>query len=491
MDAHTSIDETKTSQSVAAKGQSRSRLSPRASLWAGVAIWVAGIAFSAAGILLLDLNQATLSANPDIQLYPGWLTSGLPYVILGGLIVARRPANRIGWVLSAAGLAGVISFAAQHYAIYALATQPAGQPLAPEAAWLAGWLWIPWITLVPLFILLYPDGNPPSPRWRWAAWLDLAVVAVLCLPTIVGSWSVRSEYIFNGSVVPSWVSDSFNATFPPLLLTCMIISLVAAVFRYRAAQSVERAQIRWVIYAAALAIAISLLADTLLADTPLRDDPTALLSSTTLSFLILPVCIGVAIFRYHLFDIDRLINRTLVYVPLTGILAGVYAACVGLLQRLFQAVTGEKSDAAIVLTTLILTALFTPIKNSLQAIVDRRWKEPSGSLKKLKALGKQVEESFSPVDPAKVVRRLFKEAALALGAKSGAAYLQRDGQMQLVQTYGDWQEEDDCLTVSLDSAGEQLGLIKFGDRGEETGYTEKERKAVQEAADVVATAIAI
>jgi len=241
----------------------------------------------------------------------------------------------------------------------------------------------------------------------------------------------------------------------------------------------------------ALAITISVLTGTLLAATPLHEDPTALLSSTTVSLLILPVCIGVAIFRYHLFDIDKLINRTLVYIPLTGILAGLYAAVIGLLQRLFQATTGENSDAAIVVTTLILTVVFTPIKNGLQAIVDRRWKEPPGSLKKLKAFSKQVEGSLSPLDPGRVVRRLLTEAALALGAKSGAAYLQRDGQRQLILTYGDWQEEDTCLAVSLDSAGEQLGLIKLGDRGWEADYSNKERKALQEAADIVATALSI
>ena len=143
------------------------------------------------------------------------------------------------------------------------------------------------------------------------------------------------------------------------------------------------------------------------------------------------------------------------------------------------------------LTTLILTAAFTPIKNGLQAIVDRRWKEPAGSLKKLKAFSKQVEETLSPLDPEKVVRRLLMETALALGARSGAVYLQTDGEIQLIQTYGDWQEQDICLAVSLESAGEQLGLIKLGDRGWEAGYSNKERKALQKVADVVATAIAI
>jgi len=245
MDVQTSIGETKPEQSVTARG--RRGLAPHISLWIGLAVWVVGIAFSAVGILFLSLNQATLSAHPEIPLFPIWLTTGLPYLILGGLIIARLPANRIGWLLSAGGLAGVISFAAQHYAIYALATQPAGQPLASEAAWLAVWLWVLWAGFYPLFILLYPDGKPPSPRWRWVVWLDYSILAALCLPTLVGTWSVRSSYMFNESAAPAWVNDSFNATFAPLLLIATLISLVAAIFRYRTAQSAERAQIRWVI----------------------------------------------------------------------------------------------------------------------------------------------------------------------------------------------------------------------------------------------------
>src|SRR5207248_2881004 len=107
--------------------------------------------------------------------------------------------------------------------------------------------------------------------------------------------------------------------------------------------------------------------------------------------LIPTVGIGVGILRHRLYDIDVIIRRTLIYVPLTGVVAGLYAGSVALLQKLFVAFTGEKSDAAIVITTLLLAATFTPIKNSLQALVDKRFKEAPDSMKKLKAFSQYVE----------------------------------------------------------------------------------------------------
>jgi hypothetical protein len=376
MSAQTSIDETGQGQSIAVEVGSRS--ASRVSLWLGVAIWIAGATAGVAGIVLLELNQATLSAHPEIMTYPPWLTSGLAYVILGGLIVARRTANSIGWILSAAGLTGVISYAAAQYAIYALLTRPTGQFLAPEAAWLSNWLWLFWGSFYPLLILLYPNGKPPSRRWRWAVWFDCSIFAILCLPIMVGTWLIRSSYLFDESVAPQWMNDFFSTAAPLLLLSCILISCVATFFRYRVAQSVERAQIRWMVYAASLEIIIFFppsaeFTKSLLANTPLRDDPTALVSATNIFYLILPVCIGVAIFKYHLFDIDRLINRTIVYGLLTGSLAVFYLSGVALLQSLLHSLTGAGSDLAIVATTLMVAALFLPLRTRIQRSIDRRF----------------------------------------------------------------------------------------------------------------------
>jgi hypothetical protein len=375
MSAQTSIDETGQGQSIAVEVGSRS--APRISLWLGVAIWIAGAAAGVAGIVLLELNQATLATHPEIMTYPPWLTSGLAYVIVGGLIVARRPANSIGWILSAGGLAGVISYAAAQYAIYALLTRPTDQFLAPEAAWLSNWLWLFWGSFYPLLILLYPDGKPPSRRWRWAVWFDCSIFAILCLPIMVGTWSVRRSYLFDDRGAPQWMNDFF-ATAPLLLLGGILISCLATFFRYRVAQSAERAQIRWMVYAASLEIIIFFppsaeFTKSLLANTPLRDDPTALVSATNIFYLLLPVCIGVAIFKYHLFDIDRLINRTIVYGMLTGILAVFYLSGVALLQSLLHSLTGAGSDLAIVATTLMVAALFLPLRTRIQHSIDRRF----------------------------------------------------------------------------------------------------------------------
>ena len=353
---------------------SRSWLTPRFSLWIGVVLWVIGFTLSCAGVVLLALNQAVLAAHPRIPLYSIWLTSGFPYVVLGGLIVVRRPENSIGWLLGLGGLAGVLSYTAEQYAVYALLTRPGVLPLGAEAIWLAGWLWTGWVGIVPFFILLFPTGKTPSRRWGWVVWLDCVILLAISLPSAVEFWPLRGTGLLDESNVPAGATALFDATFGPLVLTGLIVSLVAAVVRYRRARDVERAQIRWIIYAGFFGtVMMNVLSSTLLAGTPLHADATALISGTTISFLFLPISIGVAIFRYHLFDIDRLINRTLVYGLLTAILVGFYFGGVVLLQSLLRPITGAGNDLAIVVTTLIIAALFMPLRSRLQAFIDRRF----------------------------------------------------------------------------------------------------------------------
>ena len=170
--------------------------------------------------------------------------------------------------------------------------------------------------------------------------------------------------------------------------------------------------------------------------------------------------------RYRLYDIDVIINRTLVYVPLTAIVAGLYSASIALLQKLFVAATGEKSDAAIVITTLLLTTTFTPIKNLLQSAVDKRFKETRDATKKLKSFDRQVRLVGDVLDTRQITRRRLDETTTAFNAKSGAVYLMQDGALQLVQASEGWEGNvgNVALTVPLESEGEQVGLLQLGAR---------------------------
>ncbi len=204
----------------------------------------------------------------------------------------------------------------------------------------------------------------------------------------------------------------------------------------------------------------------------------------------LPIGIGLSVPRYRMWGIALLINHTLVYVPFTAILGGIFAASITFLQKLFIEVTGQSSDAATVMTTFIVFAAFEPLKTGLQHLVERRFKEVPDPAKKLKAYGNQVDAVVHVLHSDESARRLLDEAMSAFDAMSGAVFLQRDAEMRLVQRYGD-SSEPYRLTVQLESDGRRLGLISLGARRNGLEYTADERAIVQQIANSVAAAIAL
>jgi hypothetical protein len=206
---------------------------------------------------------------------------------------------------------------------------------------------------------------------------------------------------------------------------------------------------------------------------------------TNLLILCLPLTVAFSVLRYRLYDIDVIINRTLVYVPLTAILAGLYSASIALLQKLFVAATGEKSDAAIVITTLLLTTTFTPIKNLLQSAVDKRFKEARDATKKLKSFDRQVRSVGDVIDPSQITRRLLEETTTAFGALSGAVYLKQDGNMRLIHASDTWEGEA-VLSIPLESGNEQMGLLRLGARHNRMVYSAEDRLLLEQVAGGVA-----
>jgi hypothetical protein len=202
---------------------------------------------------------------------------------------------------------------------------------------------------------------------------------------------------------------------------------VLSVFvRYRRSGFVEREQLKWFLYACTVFIAVYAAAGFLYIGVEPPDWLGVLLN---VAFLLFPFAIGIAILRYRLYDIDIIIRRTLVYVPLTGILAGVFAACIKVTQALFAGLTGAQSEAATVLTTLIVVA-FDPVKGRLQRMVDARFKTGSDPEQRWKDYGKQVKTFIEMSDAEASARRLLEEAAAFFEAKGGAVFLWRAGEMQ-------------------------------------------------------------
>lgn len=313
-------------------------------------------ALGAAGALVLTGASRTIGLA-DLSIFVAFGT----FAVVGGVLVDQT-GHRIGWLCLAVGVGGAMSGFTQEYAVYAAAR--AGLPGAELAAWLQNWLWFPFVGMVFTFLpLLFPDGRLPSPRWRPVAWL-----AALDIVLLVVAFGLTPSGAFGGIANPIWLiptgplAAGIQFVASALTIVAGVLCAGALLVRYRSADSRQRAQLKWVV-AAVSVFAASLVVGIVW---PAFD---------TFNFVIplLPLAVGIAMLRYDLYDIDVLIRRALVYVPLTALLAGLYAASVALFQRLFVAITGDRSDAAIVLTTLILAAIFTPARKVLETAVDRRF----------------------------------------------------------------------------------------------------------------------
>jgi hypothetical protein len=296
------------------------------------------------------------------------------FMIVGALIVARRPENSIGWVFSAIGVLAATGNAASEYAEYAYVTRPGSLPGALAAAWLANWYWLPLISLTLLFtVLLFPDGRPLSPRWRPVVWVGaISTAAVTVLATLNPTLRLQEEdfSVANPIGVPA-VGNVEEGAVGGALLALLLLLIVAAflslVLRFRRSRGDERQQLKWFTYAGALVVLL-VLGDELL---PLPDIGLGDFLFGVVVALI-PISAGIAILRYRLYDIDLVINRTLVYGALTALLGLVYVGSVVVLGGLLRPVAGS-NDLAVAGSTLAVAALFAPARRRIQAFVDRRF----------------------------------------------------------------------------------------------------------------------
>src|SRR5215204_3291848 len=272
----------------------------------------------------------------------------------GGLIASRRPENPIGWVFCGMGLTLVAAVFFGNYAQYSLVVEPGALPWAETAAWVGNWIWLVELSPLGLFLLLLPDGRPLSRRWRWVVWLQ--AVALICWvvsqalapgPMInAGYESVDNPYGFEALGVLLKVIGAVSGF---VILMTVLASVFSIVFRFRRSRGDERRQIKWVAYAGAvvaLVLMMQLAVETALPKTYVLVD--ILILSLVVAFIGVSIAAGVAILKYRLYEIDTIINRTIVYGTLTALLVLVYVGSVVLLQTLFRALTGQESQLVVV-----------------------------------------------------------------------------------------------------------------------------------------------
>jgi hypothetical protein len=300
----------------------------------------------------------------------------LAFPIVGALIASRRPHNPIGWICLADGLLWSLLGITDYYSRYGVA-QPGSvpSPVAITAA-LGQWLWLPPVGLLGIYmILLFPDGKLPSRRWRPLAWLSAAVIVVGSLSFAIapgplpGLGGVRNPFGVEGT---PWVTLVWPVV-AALLPVCILASALSLVLRFRHSRGEERQQIKWIAFAASL-VGVVFLSGMVTSFIPgLEYLEWVLQTVGVLSYAGIPIAVGLAVLRYRLYEIDLLINRALVYGPLTAMLALMYFGGVVGLQATFRTVTGQESTLAVVASTLAIAALFSPLRRRVQSFVDRRF----------------------------------------------------------------------------------------------------------------------
>jgi hypothetical protein len=294
----------------------------------------------------------------------------LVFSAIGGLIATRHPGNAIGWIFLSVGVSAGLAEVAHAYADYWVGGNGGSEALAKTAAWYGSLSWIPFILVPATFLLLlFPDGHLPSARWRPIAWCAaLGIVGGFVTQGLTPGPLEDYPQLMNPYGVTSSLLDPFTA----LSFLAMIVgiggSAVSLIVRFRRATGEQRLQIKWLALTGAIVAVIFPLALVLWDVWGEAVSNAAIM----LSVLGLPLAAGVAILRYRLYDIDVVINRTLVYGALTVILAATYLGSVLVLQLLLNGLTGD-SGLAVAASTLAVAALFRPARARIQGIVDRRF----------------------------------------------------------------------------------------------------------------------
>ena len=338
-------------------------MSPRTAARLAWTLWAASLAVLAGAVALETANrQAPADAN-ELSL----LLVFLCFAAVGAVLASRRPGNAVGWICSAIGFTAFLGGLSESYAAYAVA-HPGTLPGAGLVAWPGGtWLWYVTVGLTVIFLpLLFPTGHPPSPRWRPVAWAAGLAVAVVCLaagasPGPLGDGLSANPFPFQAP----WADALIDRVGLPVLGGFVLAAAASLVVRFRRAAGVERQQLKWFTYAAAIQAVLTAAA----AVSPSLDDriPDVL---DNLGYAAVPLAIGAAILRYRLYDIDRIINRTVVYGLVTVILALGYGVGVLVLGQLLGR---SRPSLAVAGATLGVAALFQPARRRVQLAVDRRF----------------------------------------------------------------------------------------------------------------------
>ena len=379
---------------------------------------------SATGVVLLAQvpSEALERADNSFVLSALFAAILLVFGLVGALVASRLPRNPIGWLFIALALIEGVYELAFGYTHYALHADPGALPGAEWVAWVSNWTGPLSPMLIVAALLLFPDGRPPTPRWRWVLWLCVPQVALTLMQFALAPGPLDEFRSLDNPVGVDgapWLAD-INSE--PFISVLVMAAAAALVVRFRRSSGVERQQVKWFAFAAGLMAAFLVvggLAQSVVGDENTEDSIAA--GFVFAAFIAgVPVAAGIAILRHRLYDIDVVINRTLVYGALTATLGATYLALVLLLGL----AVGE-SNLAIAASTLAVAGLFGPARARIQAVVDRRfYRRRYDAAQTLEGFGSRLREELDletlAGDLGGVVRETMQPAHVSLWLREGS-----------------------------------------------------------------------
>ena len=403
----------------------------RTASWVAWSLCGLSLVLTGTGIGLLILLNLSYQGVP---IYAYWVDAtaiAVSFSLVGAVIASRRPEHPVGWLFCTIGVLAAVDHLCGEYATYAL-LRPSDAVLAGEAAaWVRAWIWTITGGLGVFLLLLFPDGRLPSERWKYLAWLNAVVavggaVALAFSPgPIDGLGPIRNPL----GILPDGSTSMVSVvTLVEVLQAGIALAATASPFvRLRHARLEQRQQIKWFAYAVTILIIGRLLA------TPATEAlGTGWTSSVGFAIYVIgimgvPLAVGIAILRHHLYDIDLIIRRTLVYGSLTVLLAAVFFGSVALTGAIFDAITlrEHQPQLVIVVTTLAIAALFNPLRRRIQMFIDRRFYRSRYDANKVletfsARLRNETDLDWLTRELVGVVGRTMQPAHLSLWLRTGA-----------------------------------------------------------------------
>ena len=343
-------------------------MSGRAAGWLAWGLWTLTVLATSLTLFLTAVNESSSSFSDKVLMS----LLIIAFSTVGALVASRRPENSIGWLFLSGAFVWILGELTLEYGVYALVTASGALPAGVMMAWFGGWArGMGWFLIVAFLPLLFPTGRLPSSRWRPVLWGTVGFIAFFTLVTWLSpaSLDLRLPFVRNPLGLELELMNLLGGvvylTFPLLV----VASGMAVIVRFRRSRGDERQQLKWFAYAVVVMIVVFVVWFSFeLAGLVV---PGALVF--TVPLVGLPIAAGIAILKYRLYDIDIIVNRTLVYGTLTAALAVTYFGGVVSLQGTFRVLTGQESQLAVVASTLAIAALFGPLRRRIQAFIDRRF----------------------------------------------------------------------------------------------------------------------